>query len=268
MHGGKVPTKPILIPPGRVISRQSSNVIAFADPEVAAAMRYIRDHAYEPINVKNLLQEIPLSRRTLERRFVALLGRTPRAEIARLRLERAKSLLEETDLPIPAVAEKSGFIDRVVFSIFFRRQIGLSPMQYRSTRSPRLSEVHPLTQWVDHLHKRTRFHTQTCGFSTHHVQRTMAAAGRACGASRPNSRLKPPEMRKIILANCQKAFLTAAKLGELLHRNPDGLRNRFLKPMMDEGLLQRKYPDEPSRPDQAYTAKPLKQPAKNRGTTP
>ena len=55
---------------------------------------------------------------------------------------------------------------------------------------------------------------------------------------------------------CQEGFLTAAKLGELLRRNPNGLRERFLKPMLDEGLLQRKYPDEPSRSDQAYSAKP------------
>ena len=38
-----------------------------------------------------------------------------------------------------------------------------------------------------------------------------------------------------------------------MNRNPNSLRNRFLTPMVDAGLLDRKYPAEPNRPDQAYT---------------
>lgn len=69
------------------------------------------------------------------------------------------------------------------------------------------------------------------------------------------SRLEPNETRKIILALCDGHFLTAADLGELMARNARGLRDRFLSPMVDEGLLTRKYPEEPNRPDQAYTLK-------------
>jgi ATP-dependent DNA helicase RecG len=71
----------------------------------------------------------------------------------------------------------------------------------------------------------------------------------------PGSRLAPGETRKIILALCDGHFLTAADLGELMARNARGLRDRFLSPMVDEGLLARKYPEEPNRPDQAYTLK-------------
>jgi ATP-dependent DNA helicase RecG len=72
--------------------------------------------------------------------------------------------------------------------------------------------------------------------------------------SQPDSRLRPEEMRQLILALCREAYLTAAELGQFLYRNPNALRDRFLRPLVEEGLLQRKYPDEPNRPDQAYGA--------------
>ena len=49
IHGAKPPSKPILIAPRRVVIRQSSDSIAIDDPDIAAAMRFIRDHAGEPI---------------------------------------------------------------------------------------------------------------------------------------------------------------------------------------------------------------------------
>jgi ATP-dependent DNA helicase RecG len=68
-------------------------------------------------------------------------------------------------------------------------------------------------------------------------------------------RLPPEETRKIILGLCRGRYLTANDLAELMHRNPNGLRNRFLTPLVEEGLLVRKYSAEPNRPDQAYTTK-------------
>ncbi len=60
------------------------------------------------LSVKQLLDEVPVNRRTLERRFVSVLGHTPLEEIRRIRLERAKVLLQ-TDLPIYEVASRCGF---------------------------------------------------------------------------------------------------------------------------------------------------------------
>jgi ATP-dependent DNA helicase RecG len=68
-------------------------------------------------------------------------------------------------------------------------------------------------------------------------------------------RLPPEETRKIILGLCRGRFLTANDLGELMNRRPQNLRGRFLTPLVEEGLLVRKYPAEPNRPDQAYTTK-------------
>ena len=63
----------------------------------------------------------------------------------------------------------------------------------------------------------------------------------------------PALVRKVILDLCQGRYLTAEELGGLLHRNVDGLRSRYLSPMVSEGILRLRYPAAANRPDQAYT---------------
>jgi len=70
--------------------------------------------------------------------------------------------------------------------------------------------------------------------------------------ARRKRRLPREHMRRLIVALCQVRFLTAAELATLVGRSARNLRERFLKPMVDEELLIRKYPDKPNRPDQAY----------------
>jgi ATP-dependent DNA helicase RecG len=75
------------------------------------------------------------------------------------------------------------------------------------------------------------------------------------GSAHRSPRLPTEEPRKVILDLCEGRYFTAADLDQLMNRNPNSLRNRFLTPMVDAGLLERKYPEEPNRPDQAYTTK-------------
>ena len=131
IQGRQPPRMPILVAPRHVVMRQSSNIVAVDDPQIAAAIRFIRDHASEPITIKHILREVPISRRAMEIRFVKLLGRTPREEMTRVRIARAKSLLAETQMSIPAVARAAGFTSRVSFFHFFRRIVGVTPRQYR-----------------------------------------------------------------------------------------------------------------------------------------
>lgn len=72
--------------------------------------------------------------------------------------------------------------------------------------------------------------------------------------ARNQKRLLPEEMEKIILALCDGRWLTRNQLAELLDRNPDGLRSRFLTSMVAHNRLRLRYPDKPNRTDQAYTA--------------
>jgi len=122
-----------LIKPTGVVTRRSSDSLAIADPDIARAVRFIRDHACESISVEDLLREIPLSRRALEGRFLRLLGRTPHQEIIRCRMEKARQLLVETDLPIKAIARQTGIDNAEYFSVLFKKVFGSSPSVCRET---------------------------------------------------------------------------------------------------------------------------------------
>jgi LacI family transcriptional regulator len=121
----------ILVPPGGVIARQSTNLLAIEDQTVLTALRYIREHIHERISVEDLMEVIPVNRRFLERRFREHLGRTPLQEIRRVRIETAKKLLSETDLAMPAIARRSGFSNAERLSSVFHSMTGMTPTQYR-----------------------------------------------------------------------------------------------------------------------------------------
>lgn len=141
MAGKAVPAEPHLVPPLGVVARRSSDALAIDDPDVSAAVRYIREHACEPINVKQVLEEVPLSRRVLESRFRNLLGRTPHEELLRCRIERARQLLMETELPVKAVAERVGVGNPEYLSVLFRRLTGCTPVAFRKQHR-RVSTAH------------------------------------------------------------------------------------------------------------------------------
>jgi len=137
MAGQKVPSKPILLPPTGVVSRRSSDMFAVEDPSVAAALRAIWAGSGRPLKVSSILQGVPTSRRTLERRFRETLGRTIHDEIRRAHVEQAKRLLVETRESLKVVASRAGFSDPQQFSRIFRSSEGLTPQRYRSIHAGR-----------------------------------------------------------------------------------------------------------------------------------
>jgi LacI family transcriptional regulator len=132
MAGEKLKAGHRFVPPTGVVARRSTDALALADPDVSAALRYIRENCCKPISVEQILNQVPLSRRSLEGRFVKLLGRTPHAEILRCRVERAKQLLSDTDLPIKAVATRVGVGTPEYLSVLFNRTLGVTPSAYRT----------------------------------------------------------------------------------------------------------------------------------------
>lgn len=131
MAGRKAPKTPRLVPPLGVIPRHSTDTLSIDDSEIAHAVRFIRQNAFTPIGVVDVLRAVPLSRRALEQRFRDILGRSPAAEIRRLRIERAKDLLARTDWAIPRVAVAAGFSHAEVMNQVFRRELDLTPTLYR-----------------------------------------------------------------------------------------------------------------------------------------
>ncbi len=119
------------VAPLGVAARQSTDVVAVEDREIAAAARFIRENAHRGIGVGDVLEAVPLSRSLLERRFRRLLGCAPYEAILRARLRRAKELLAATDLPVARVAELAGFSCPEYLSSAFREHVGPSPRQFR-----------------------------------------------------------------------------------------------------------------------------------------
>ncbi len=135
MAGEEVPPDVHLVEPVGIVCRQSTDILAIKDPLVARAVRFIREHACEGINVADVLREVPMSRRVLESRFKKLLDRSPHEEIMKARIRRVKELINETELPLYIIAERTGFEHMEYLSVAFKREEGLSPSEFRTRRN-------------------------------------------------------------------------------------------------------------------------------------
>jgi len=129
---GDKPQETTFLPPLRVVTRQSTDTLAISDPDVADALRFIRQHATdEGLRVATVATDIACSRRFLELRFRELLSRTILQEIHRVRVEIAKGLLMETSLSMSAIARRAGFPNAARLCIVFRQVTGITPTAYR-----------------------------------------------------------------------------------------------------------------------------------------
>lgn len=120
-----------IIPPLGITTRQSTDVLAIEDPQIASAVNFIRQHACKGISVKDVLKQIPLSRSVLERRFRKYVKRSPQSEIRNQQIKRIKQLLMETDLALDRIAELTGFQHPEYMSVVFKRETGDTPGNFR-----------------------------------------------------------------------------------------------------------------------------------------
>ena len=125
MMAGK-PSNVVCVPPSHVVVRQSTDLVAIEDADLAQVVRVIRESACTGINVTRVAESVGLSRRSLERRFRQFLGRTPKAEIMRVRIEHAKMLMVQTDQSTASIARKCGFSSLGHFTKAFRRIVGIN----------------------------------------------------------------------------------------------------------------------------------------------
>jgi len=131
MHGAPVPKEPILVPPLGLIRRASSDILAVEDADLAAAMKFIRDHVGQSTTVDDVLDNVGISRSSLERKFHKHLKRTPLEDIRRVHVETAMDLLVHTRWSIPQVAQRCGFATPERFATVFRKETGETPTGYR-----------------------------------------------------------------------------------------------------------------------------------------
>ena len=131
MAGEPLPQQRILLPPARVITRQSTDAVAVDDDMLALAIRFIHQHSHERIQVEDILEAAPISRRALEKGFRKCLGRSPAEAIRRARVDRAVQLLCDTTWAMPRIAVTCGFERPELLTRAFQRELEMTPSEFR-----------------------------------------------------------------------------------------------------------------------------------------
>lgn len=121
----------IHIVPTHVATRQSSDIFAIYDKEVATALRFIQNNIKKNLCVSDVVDNMTLSRRVLEKRFRKSLDKSIHSEIKQNRINLMEQLLCDTNMSIMEIAHELNFNDVTHFSRYFRREKGLSPNKYR-----------------------------------------------------------------------------------------------------------------------------------------
>jgi LacI family transcriptional regulator len=138
MQGKPAPSEPIRVPAASLIVRKSSDLLAVEHPGVARSLRFIWEHCQEPISVKDLVGVAAMSRRGLHKAFLEHLGRTPGQELHRVRIERAKKLLAESQFKLEVLARMCGYQSANSFCVAFKQTTGVSPKQFRGKMAGQL----------------------------------------------------------------------------------------------------------------------------------
>ena len=136
MDGERPPKSPVLVQPGGIVVRESTDWTAAADPLVAKALALVALNIDHPWGVAQLSAELGVPSQLLCRHFKTELGRTPGMEILRQRLAKARRLLRETGHTLEEVATLCGFCNAPYLSTLFKRETGFSPREWRNAAHP------------------------------------------------------------------------------------------------------------------------------------
>ena len=124
----------IAIKPKGVIARRSTDVTAVADETLRQATTIIAGKMSTRFGPSTVASEMGISLRKLNRMARHALGHSVIDEITRLRIEKAKRLMLDTDDKLAAIAAAAGFCNASYFSKVFRAIVGQSPRQWRTAQ--------------------------------------------------------------------------------------------------------------------------------------
>jgi LacI family transcriptional regulator len=131
MRGQSPPPPETLYPPGGIVTRRSSDIIAVDDEMVGRALHFIRDHADRNLRVGEVAEAVFVSRSVLERRMRQTIGRSPKAEIIRVRLQLVQDYLLSSSLTLTEIAERTVFHHPQYLAELFKKKLGQTPGQFR-----------------------------------------------------------------------------------------------------------------------------------------
>jgi AraC family transcriptional regulator len=118
---------------GRSSARKLEHERAGGLPEASlrTALDYVGDNLAEDLTLAEIAREVHMSPYHFSRMFKLSTGFSPHQYVMRQRIERAKALLTNTDLPVSVVAREVGFASPSHFAQQFRRLVGVSPRSFR-----------------------------------------------------------------------------------------------------------------------------------------
>ena len=131
MHGAPPPRNPVVIPPIRVIERESTALQACSHRPTAKALAYLRTHWQESPDVGTVARMAGMSRRQLNEQFHRHVGEPINRYLIRLRVTHARNRLADSDEKIQSVASECGFASTPYFCTVFRQETGLTPLDFR-----------------------------------------------------------------------------------------------------------------------------------------
>lgn len=134
IQGEKITNLVIPVDANSVVTRQSSDVLAIRDPVIAQAVQFIREHVREPIQIDDLLNRIPVSRRSLCDRFKQAMGQSIHQYIKKHRIGHIEHLLIDTEMPISQIAFHMGFSSDEHIATYFRSVKKTTPHKFRTSR--------------------------------------------------------------------------------------------------------------------------------------
>ena len=131
MQGEKPPPSPIFLPPAGLVVRESTDFYAVKDELVAAALEFISRNSHRRIGQNDVAHAVNAETRTLQMRFRKALNSPIATEIRRVRIERAKRELLQSDRGISHIARDVGFRTANRMCEIFQRELGVTPGEYR-----------------------------------------------------------------------------------------------------------------------------------------
>lgn len=127
----KTPNQNITVSPVYVVKRQSTDILAINDIAVTDAIRFIREHVRENIQVTNVYEAVGVSRRTLEIRFKNSVGHSVSKEIKICQINLISEMLLNTNYSMLRIARIMGHSNEAHIARFFCRYKGMNPLAYR-----------------------------------------------------------------------------------------------------------------------------------------
>ena len=137
MRRKHVPDTTVMVHPTHVVTRQSTDILAIEDVQLAEAINFIHKHSDTTISVEDVADSLAVSRRSIERKFRKALNHSVSDEIRRTRAGHIIKMLLGTDLTITQIGLALGYNDLTHIARYFREETGMTPLAYRDKFGPK-----------------------------------------------------------------------------------------------------------------------------------